>query len=128
MISLLVSSEDFGKASTSEQLRSKASVGLVILSSCIRRVGSFEEERERALVVAKKDIYETLCKAHDKICHAGRFRMWAYLEKNKLHITRSLGIILTTLPYIPGEEGDGDYGKDCPQANHSSNCWPACTV
>ena len=40
--------------------------------------------------------------------------MWAYLEKNKLHITRSLGIILTTLPYIPGEEGEGDYEKDCP--------------
>ena len=75
MISLLVSSEDFVKTSTSEQLRSKASVGLVILSSCIRRVGSFEEERERALVVAKEDLYETLCKAHDKICHAGRFRM-----------------------------------------------------
>ena len=34
--------------------------------------------------------------------------MWAYLEKLKLHITRSLGIIFTTLPYIPGEEGEGD--------------------
>ena len=47
MISLLDTSEDFGKASTSVQLRSTASAGLVILSSCIRRVGSFEEERER---------------------------------------------------------------------------------
>ena len=48
------------------------------------------KERARALVVAKEDVYETLCKAHDKICHAGRFRMWAYLERHKLHITRSI--------------------------------------
>ena len=121
MMSLLDTSEDFGKASTSEQLRSTAAVVLVILSSCIRRVGSFEEERERALLVSKEDVYETLCKAHDKICHAGRFRMWAYLEKHKLHITRSLGIILTALPYIPGEEGEGDCEKDCPQANRRND-------
>ena len=88
MIILFInSSADLAKAPTSGQLRSTASIGLVILCSSIRRVGSFEEEREHALVVAKEDIYESLCVAHDMICHAERFRMWAYLEKHKLHIT-----------------------------------------
>ena len=130
MISLLViSSEDFGKSFHLRAAEKYSVCRFGDIFELYTKGGEFRgKERARELVVAKEDVYETLCKAHDKLCHAGRFRMWAYLEKNKLHITRSLGIILTTLPYMPGEEGEDYYEKDCPQANHSSNCWPVCTV
>ena len=49
MISLLVSSDDFGKASTSEQLRSKASVGLFDIVELHTKGGEFRG-RERARI------------------------------------------------------------------------------
>ena len=106
MISLLVnSSEDFGKSFHLRAVEKYSVCRFGDIFELYTKGGEFRgKERPRALVVAKEDVCETLCKAHDKLCHVGRFRMWAYLEKNKLHITRSLGIILTTLLYMPGEE------------------------
>ena len=108
MISLLVnSSEDFGKSTHLRAAEKYSACRFGDIVELHMKGGEFRgKERARALVVAKEDVYETLCKAHDKLCHAGRFGMWAYLERHKLHITcLILDIFLRLCPICQEKKG-----------------------
>ena len=109
MISLLVnSSEDFGK---STHLRAAEKYSVCRFGDIVElhmKGGEFRgKERARALVVAKEDVYETLCKAHDKLCHAGRFRMWAYIWRdiNCTLLARSWTYFYDSALYARGRRG-----------------------